>query len=43
MRGRDRIAKEKNATNSSTITQYLSILTVGLHLSLNVLKTYTLF
>lgn len=43
MRGRDRIAKEKNATNSSTITQYLSILTVGLHISLNVLKTYTLF
>ena len=38
MRGRDRIAKEKGGSNSSVVTQYLSILTVGLHISLNELK-----
>lgn len=43
MRGRDRIAKEKGGSNSSTLTQYLSTLTIGLHLSLNELKSYTLF
>nr|DAD78721.1 MAG TPA: hypothetical protein [Siphoviridae sp. ctB3v5] len=43
MRGRDRIAKEKGGSNSSILTQYLSILTVGLHISLNELKSYTLF
>lgn len=43
MRGRDRIAKEKGGSNSSTLTQYLSILTIGLHISLNELKNYTLF
>lgn len=43
MRGRDRIAKEKGGSNYSTLTQYLSILTVGLHISLNELKSYTLF
>lgn len=43
MRGRDRIAKEKGGSNSSVLTQYLSILTVGLHISLNELKNYTLF
>ena len=43
MRGRDRIAKEKGGFNYSTLTQYLSTLTIGLHLSLNELKSYTLF
>lgn len=43
MRGRDRIAKEKGGSNSSVLTQYLSILTIGLHISLNELKNYTLF
>lgn len=43
MRGRDRIAKEKGSSNSSVLTQYLSTLTIGLHLSLNELKNYTLF
>lgn len=43
MRGRDIIAKEKGGSNYSTLTQYLSTLTIGLHLSLNELKSYTLF
>lgn len=43
MRGRDRIAKEKGGSNSSILTQYISILTIGLHISLNELKSYTLF
>lgn len=43
MKGRETIAKEKNGKGGSTLTQYISILAVGLHLGLNELKSYTLF
>jgi hypothetical protein len=43
MRGRERIAEERNDKNSSIFSQYLSILTVGLHISLNELIKLTMF
>ena len=43
MRGRERIAEERNDKNSSIFGQYLSILTVGLHISLNELIKLTMF
>ena len=40
MRGRRRVAEQKGETNMSVFSQYLSILTIGLHLSLaDLLKT----
>lgn len=43
MRGRARIAAEKGEKNASIFSQYLSILTVGLHLSLQELMDLTMF
>ena len=43
MRGRERIAAEHNDANASTLSQYLSNLSVGLHLSLESLTTLTMF
>lgn len=43
MKGRERIAAERNANNSSILSQYLSILAIGLHISLNDLVNLTLF
>lgn len=43
MRGRQRIAEEKGQTNNSVFTQYLSVLSVGLHQSINDLMELTMF
>ena len=43
MRGRARIAAERGESNSSIFSQYLSILTVGLQLSLKELMELTMF
>lgn len=43
MRGRERIAAEHNSTNSSVLSQYISFLSVGLHLPLQDLLSLTLF
>lgn len=44
MRGRERIAAERGDTNSSVFSQYLSILTVGLHsMSMQNLMDLTMF
>ena len=46
MRGRERIAAEHNDANSSTLSQYLSTLSVGLHIplqQLSSLKMYQLY
>ena len=42
-RGRERIAAEKNDTNSSVLSQYVSILSVGLHMPINELIRLTMF
>ena len=39
----ERIAEERNDKNSSIFSQYLSILTIGLHISLNELIKLTMF
>lgn len=43
MRGRQRVAAEKGQTNISVFSQYLSILTVGLHISLVEIMKLTMF
>lgn len=43
MRGRERIAAEHNDANSSSLSQYLSVLSVGLHLDLESLIKLTMF
>ena len=43
MRGRQRVAAQKGAANSSIFTQYLSILSVGLNTPLTVLQEYTMY
>ena len=43
MRGRARIAAERGESNSSIFSQYLSILTIGLHISLKELMELTMF
>ena len=43
MRGRERIAAEKGDANSSIFTQYLSTLSVGLHIPFQFLVEYTMF
>lgn len=43
MRGRQRIAKEKGNTNSSVFSQYMSILSVGLSMSIIDLQELTMF
>lgn len=44
MRGRQRVAAQKGETNVSVFTQYLSILTIGLHsMSLRDLSNLTMF
>lgn len=43
MRGRARIAAERGESNSSIFSQYLSILTIGLHISLKELMDLTMF
>ena len=43
MKGRQRVAAEKGENNSSLFTQYLSILSVGLHIPIVELKNYTVF
>ena len=43
MRGRDRIAKEKGGSNSSVLSQYVSILSIGLGISVLDLINLTMF
>ena len=43
MRGRERIAAEKGQNTASAFTQYLSMLTVGLHIPLQSLTELTMF
>lgn len=43
MRGRDRIAKEKGGSNSSVLSQYVSILSVGLGINMLDLINLTMF
>lgn len=43
MRGRERVAAQKNASNTSVFSQYISILSVGLQKSIQDLKKYTMF
>ena len=43
MRGRDRIAKERGNTNVSILTQYLSTLSIAMHISLQSLIDLTIF
>ena len=43
MRGRERIAAEKNSSNSSIFSQYMSILSVGVGYSLRSLTELTMF
>lgn len=43
MRGRERIAAEKGQNTASAFTQYLSMLSVGLHLNLHSLTELTMF
>lgn len=43
MRGRQRVAAQNGDRNSSIFSQYLSSLSIGLHLSLNELKNYTVY
>lgn len=43
MRGRSRIAQEKGQSNASIIQMYLSILSIGLHISMLELNKYTMF
>lgn len=42
-RGRDRIAAERNDTNSSIFSQYISTLAIGLHIPLQSLVDLTMF
>ena len=43
MKGRERIAAEKNSSNSSIFSQYLSILAIGLHRTIPELTELTMF
>lgn len=43
MRGRAKIAAEKGLTKGSVLGQYLSILSIGLHISFSELMNYTLY
>ena len=43
MKGRQKIAKEKGQANTSIFQMYLSILSVGLHISILELSKYTMF
>ena len=43
MKGRERIAAEKNSSNSSIFSQYLSVLSVGLGQSIKTLTELTMF
>ncbi len=43
MRGRQRVAEQKGETNVSVLTQYLSMLSVGLQMPLNELQQLTIF
>ncbi len=43
MRGRQRIAQEKGQANSSVFQTYVSILSIGLHLSMREISQYTMF
>ena len=43
MKGRERIAAEKNSGNSSIFSQYLSILSIGLHKTIPELTELTMF
>ena len=43
MRGRERVAAQKNNSGSSIFVQYLSILSIATGLSINELKEYTIF
>ena len=43
MRGRQRVAAEKGQTNTSIFSQYLSMLTVGLHIPLQEIMDLTMF
>ena len=43
MRGRERVAAQKQGSGGSVLSQYLSVLTVGIPMSLHDLKNLTLF
>lgn len=43
MRGRQRVAAQNGASNTSIFTQYLSALSIGLQIDVNILKKATMF
>ena len=43
MAGRKKVAEEKGHTNVSVFTQYISMLTIGLHISILEIAKYTMF
>ena len=43
MRGRQKVAEQKGANNISVFSMYLSILSIGLHISINELKKMTMY
>lgn len=43
MRGRQRVAEQKNATNISIFSQYVSILSIGLKIPIVAFKEYTMY
>ena len=43
MRGRQRVAAQNGSSNASIFSQYLSTLSIGLQLDINVLKKVTMF
>lgn len=43
MRGRQRVAAQKGSSNSSVFVRYLSVLSLGLHMSIQELQNYTMF
>ena len=43
MRGRQRIAQEKGQANASVFQMYVSVLSIGLHLSIREISQYTMF
>ena len=43
MAGRKKVAEQKGNTNVSVFTQYISMLTIGLHISMLELKQLTMF
>ena len=43
MRGRQRVAEQNGSANASVFSQYLSTLSIGLHIPVGELEKYTMF